>query len=137
MPHAPRRVFGVAACMGALGLITGLVISIGLGDTRDERSASLATDSSKQVPILVKFKAGADVEAAVQSAGGERLEALPEIGTQVISVPETERDRILAADAAQGSVERVTPAIKLSQAGVPDDPGYAQQWALPQIGWDE
>src|SRR5207247_6574651 len=72
-----------------------------------------------------------------QSAGGERLEALPEIGPQVISVPATERDRILAAYAAQGSVERVTPAIKLSQAGVPDDPGYAQQWALPQIGWDE
>jgi subtilisin family serine protease len=60
-----------------------------------------------KVPILVKFKASANA-----------------------------RDRILEAYKKNPSVERANGAIKLQVAGIPDDPKYAQQWALPKIAWD-
>src|SRR5439155_23802296 len=38
--------------------------------------------------------------------------------------------------AKHASVERAAPAVRLAAAGTPNDPLYAQQWALPKIAWD-
>src|SRR5207248_11198303 len=79
----------------------------------------------------------ADADAAVASTGGKTARHLTSLRTQVIEVPAADRDRVLAAYSRLPNVERATPAVKLSKAGTPSDPGYAQQWALPKIGWDQ
>jgi hypothetical protein len=92
-----------------------------------------------KVPILVKFKASAgkaDIDNAIHSSGGESGRDLSQIRTHVIYVPVNARDRILEAYKNNPSVERANGAIKLQIAGIPNDPEYAQQWALPKIAWD-
>jgi subtilisin family serine protease len=92
-----------------------------------------------KVPILVKFKASAgkaDIDNAIHSSGGESGRDLSQIRTHVIYVPVNARDRILEAYKNNPSVERANGAIKLTVAGIPNDPEYAQQWALPKIAWD-
>ena len=37
---------------------------------------------------------------------------------------------------ANDSVTRVEADLVREVQGVPDDPSYGEQWALPQIGWD-
>jgi subtilisin family serine protease len=43
----------------------------------------------------------------------------------------------LADPTITAAVERAAKAVTMKRAGAPDDPGYAQQWALPKIGWDQ
>ena len=123
--------------------IVGLLLALALlapgGFPQTARAANSAAASVAEatVPILVKFKAGAtsaDIDAAVKTNGGQRGRGFDKIRTHVINVPAGARDRILAAFQHQANVERATAAIKLSRAGSPDDPGYAQQWALPKMG---
>lgn len=98
------------------------------------------TVSGPLVPIVVKFKPSAstaDEDAAVRSSGGQTLRDVKQIHVRVVNVPLSARDRILAAFAKQPTVERADAAIKLSKATTPNDPGYAQQWALPKIAWDQ
>jgi VCBS repeat-containing protein len=72
----------------------------------------------------------------VRGAGGQTARDHSQIRTRVINVPAQARDRILAAYQANAAVERATAAITLSKATTPNDPSYAQQWALPKVGWD-
>jgi thermitase len=100
--------------------------------------ANAQADSS--VPLLVKFKASAknsDIDAALRANGGQSVRALSQIRTHVIAVSANARDRILAAYARHPSVERATAAVKLKKSDAPNDPNYAQQWALPKIAWDQ
>ena len=88
----------------------------------------------------MKFKGGATsaaIDAAIASLGGDLVRDLPQIRTRVIAVPASERASTHAAKYAKhASVERAAPAVQLEAAGAPNDPGYAQQWALPKIAWD-
>src|SRR5205823_6347816 len=92
------------------------------------------------VPILVKFKSTAsatDIGSAISSNGGQDVRAHSQINTHVINVPANAVDQIVAAYARHTAVAAAAPAIKLGKATTPNDPGYAQQWALPKIGWDQ
>src|SRR2546428_4040844 len=103
-------------------------------------SSPTAAPSSDRELILVKFKGGATsaaIDAAIASLGGDSVRDLPQIRTRVIAVPASERASTHAAKYAKhASVERAAPAVQLAAAGAPNDPGYAQQWALPKISWD-
>lgn len=90
-------------------------------------------------PILVKFKSGrstSEVAAAVQNTGGRRVRTLNQIHTEIVLVSAETRSQFIDAYRSHPLVERVAPAVVLRKAAVPNDPGYAQQWALPKIGWD-
>src|SRR2546425_7245783 len=103
-------------------------------------SSPSAAPASDRELILVKFKGGATsaaIDAAIASLGGDSVRDLPQIRTRVIAVPVAERASTHAAKYAKhASVERAAPAVQLAAAGAPNDPGYAQQWALPKISWD-
>ena len=103
-------------------------------------SSPSAAPASDRELILVKFKGGATsaaIDAAIASLGGDLVRDLPQIRTRVIAVPASERASTHAAKYAKhASVERAAPAVQLAAAGAPNDPGYAQQWALPKISWD-
>src|SRR5688572_14899391 len=97
------------------------------------------SNAAARVPLLIKFRADAqpaDISSAVRTGGGVVTRDMAQIRTKVIYVPADARDRILAAYANHASVERASPAVTMTRAGAPTDPDYAQQWALPRIGWD-
>lgn len=92
------------------------------------------------VPVLIKFKLGAppsEVASAIAASGGQSVRDLRQVRTRVINVPAGAADGVMAALAKHPSVERVQLAVKVKKAGVPDDAGYGQQWALPRIAWDQ
>src|SRR5262249_28229792 len=102
--------------------------------------AAAATPGGATARLLVKFRpqaSDADVAAAIVAAGGKLVRSLPRLRTHVVEVPAGAKAQALATLAARGLVERAAPTIRLARAGAPDDPDYAQQWALPRIAWDQ
>ncbi len=96
--------------------------------------------SESKTLILVKFKASAsaaDIHAAIQASSGKQMREFTQIRTRVIEVATAAADRIATAFAKHSAVERTTMAVVFSKAGDPNDPDYAQQWALPKISWDQ
>ncbi|HUS13680.1 MAG TPA: S8 family serine peptidase, partial [Chloroflexia bacterium] len=90
--------------------------------------------------ILVKFKASApsaSVDSDITAKGGQNVRTLSQIRTRVVRVPSGAKNQVLAAFSGDALVERSAPVVSLRMAGIPDDPGYAQQWALPKVAWDE
>ena len=61
----------------------------------------------------------------------------PQLRLRVIQAPAAARAAILAAYAKHPSVQRAEVAHRVAKAGSPNDPLYAQQWALPKISWDQ
>ncbi len=95
---------------------------------------------NQRVPILITFKAAAtaaDIDDSIRTSGGDKGRMFGPIRTQEIFVSSNAKDSVLAAFANRPSVERVEAAVKRKIAGIPDDPSYAQQWALPKIAWDQ
>ncbi|MGN6565908.1 MAG: S8 family serine peptidase, partial [Thermomicrobiales bacterium] len=140
--HLPLRLLVVLGML--LGMLSALVPSAGAAppptQTPAVGTATPTPQDGPTVPILVKFKASAssaDIDAAVHSAGGQRGRGLTQIHTHVINVPAAARDRVLAAYAKNPLVERASATITVGKASLPNDPGYAQQWALPQIAWNQ
>jgi subtilisin family serine protease len=106
----------------------------------DPAPDAAATPAGATARLLVKFKPQAsdsDVAAAIAAAGGKLVRSLPRLRTHVVEVPAGAKAQALATLAARGLVERAAPTIRLSRAGAPSDPDYAQQWALPRIAWDQ
>src|SRR5437773_4656120 len=103
-------------------------------------SSPSAAPASDRELILVKFKGGATsaaIDAAIASLGGDSVRDLPQIRTRVIAVPASERASTYAGKYAKhASVAQAAPAVGVKAAGAPNDPIYAQQWALPKISWD-
>jgi uncharacterized repeat protein (TIGR01451 family) len=76
------------------------------------------------------------MDDAIKSTGGDSVRDLPQIRSRVITLAANARDAALAAYAKHAAVERAEPAHVVVGAAGPNDPAYAQQWALPKIAWD-
>ena len=111
-----------------------------IGQASPAYAAPAETAQQQRALINVKMKPsanGADVDQTVRGAGGETERDLAQIRTRIVKVPADKQAQVLAALSRQPSVERADAAILLAKAGTPNDPAYAQQWALPKIGWDQ
>ena len=93
--------------------------------------------------INVKFASSATaaqidaVEKSVAGQGAQKARDLDRIRTHVLRVPQAAQSGILTALRNHPSVARADLAVRFGKASLPDDPGYAQQWALPKIAWDQ
>ncbi|HXG77022.1 MAG TPA: S8 family serine peptidase, partial [Gaiellaceae bacterium] len=92
-------------------------------------------------PYLVKFAAGTSLEAQEQvlaSAGARSESYIRPLRIHAVLLPGG--DSLQASlDVLTGnpSVVRVEEDRTRKVGGTPNDTGYAAQWALPTIGWDE
>ena len=140
MFHRQRRQWlWVIAVLFACALLAPSSLTNTARAALPQSSGGLANGSGT-VPIIVKFKASAtaaDVDAAIKGNGGTRGHSFDKLRTHVVHVPAAARDAVMAALAKHPQVERVNAAIKLAKAGDPNDTGYAQQWALPKIAWNQ
>ena len=134
-----------AALVAVAMLLQQLVLVVpAVGAAPDAQQAAAAAAGAPNGPtirLLVKFKSGtttAQADSAIKGAGGTSQRSLNQIRTRVIEVPAAAEQGILAAYKASPVVERAAAEVtSFGTAGTPDDPAYAQQWALPQIGWDQ
>src|SRR2546422_7926314 len=100
----------------------------------------LAVPADDTAPVFVKFKSDAgssEVDAALKTTGGMHAREYPQLRLHELRVPKASRDALVAAYAKHPSVEWVEAAHRVVEAGSPNDPLYAQQWALPKISWDK
>ena len=90
--------------------------------------------------IIVKLVAGLTDQAQVDvvaSNGGILRSSIPALRLYVIDVPPADLADTLARYQADLRVERAEEnKVRVSES-VPGDPLYADQWALPRIGWDQ
>lgn len=99
-----------------------------------------AAPPAGKVQLIVTFTktaSNADKAAALQGSGGTLDYDWPKINTHVINVPANAADTVMNALAKRQGVNGVSRTIKMKMAGTPNDAQYAQQWALPKIGWDQ
>src|SRR3989441_1218035 len=92
------------------------------------------------VPIFVKFRSGtapSEIDAAMKTTGGLAVREHPQLRLHVLRVPAVAKEAILAGYKKHPAVEWAEAAHRVTQAGSPNDPLYAQQWALPKISWDK
>src|SRR5256712_9210005 len=102
--------------------------------------ATVVASTEEVAPLVVKFRSGAtrvEVDGAIKSTGGTEVREHPQLGLHVLQVPAAAKEAILAAYAKHPAVEWAEPANRVASAGSPNDPLYAQQWALPKISWDK
>ena len=90
--------------------------------------------------LIVKVVAGltADQQTAVVTRnGGTLTSAIPALRLLVVSVPIADLSAIVANYQADPQVQSIEEnRVRVSES-VPSDLLYANQWALPRIGWDQ
>ena len=103
-----------------------------------------ATPAGPTVTLLVKTKSGLAATAqadVVASHGGTEVDAVSALRLHIVTVPAADAMTALAAyeadpNVAEVSLDSTRAAGSVTQSGA-TDPGYASQWALTQIGWDQ
>ena len=86
----------------------------------------------------MRFRAGtttAAQDAAVAANGGILSTAFLALRIRVISVPAVLVDETVRAYLADPAVSSVELDRVREADGAPSDPGYGDQWNLPQVGW--
>src|SRR5437899_2852108 len=102
--------------------------------------APTVASTDDTVPIFVKFRSGtapSEIDAAMRTTGGLAVREHPQLRLHVLRVPAVAKEAILTGYKKHPAVEWAEAAHRVTQAGSPNDPLYAQQWALPKISWDK
>ncbi|HET9346063.1 MAG TPA: S8 family serine peptidase, partial [Candidatus Limnocylindrales bacterium] len=87
-------------------------------------------------PLIVTFAAGvsaADQAAAIDAAGATSTDTIAALRMHAIDASATARDALVT----DPRIARVEPDRSRATEADPDDAGYASQWSLPRIGWDQ
>ncbi|MDZ5623429.1 tandem-95 repeat protein, partial [Nocardioides sp. HM23] len=121
---------GVFARVVSLAL-AGLVVVAG----QSAAAAQTLTDPEPRSDYLVSFASGVAPDASASTlASAEAVvsTAIPALRLYGVSLTDAGAQALRADE----SVTRVEADLVREVQGVPDDPAYGDQWALPQIGWD-
>ena len=115
-------------------LIAGLTMPVVQASADDAPAVTAAS-----VSYLVTFTAGtsADEQASVlASAGATDVDSIPQLRMHAVTLPGETASSDADSLRALPSVTNVNLDRERVAEGTPDDPSYADQWALPKIGWD-
>jgi len=116
-----------------------------LGDSLEPAAPPPGVPGAQFAPhqILVKFKAGVPQATAAQvhaKHGGQVLEVISKIDVHVVRIPVGKVGEFVRAYLLEEVVEFAEPDYIATAFYLPNDPGYANQWALPKIqapqAWD-
>jgi thermitase len=109
--------------------------------TPPDNPAPASAFASEQ--ILVKFKPGTSLPEVAQihrQLGGQAKETIPDIGVQVVTVPEGQAKEKAKAYSSNPRVAYAEPDFLAQALGSPDDPFFTNQWGLTKVGapqaWD-
>src|SRR4051812_7172388 len=100
---------------------------------------TVAAPTGATTSLILKLKPGLSKSAkqtALTSGGGALKSDLANVNVAVVSVPTGQVATSTSKYKANKNVLRVEQSNTRKIAGAASDPEYAQQWALPKIGWD-
>lgn len=131
-------VLGIIALGALLGGCAHLVGPEAPGGALDPAAPPVGVPGATFAPdqLLVKFKPGAapDAVAAVHGRlGGQVVQVIPRIDVHVVRIPLGRVPEFVQAYLGEDIVEFAEPDRVAMAYYVPNDPGYANQWALPRI----
>ena len=101
---------------------------------------AVAAPAGPTVTLLVKTKSGlsaSDQSTTIASHGGNEVDSVSALRLHMVEVPATDALTALAAYEGDANVASVSLDNTRTAGTAATDPGYASQWALPQIGWDQ
>src|SRR5256885_1946544 len=90
--------------------------------------------------LIVQTVAGltdTDVADAIAAGGGTEVSSIPALRLHVVNVDAATVADSLAEYRADPRVQSVDRDRTRDAEATPNDPSYPDQWALPQIGWDQ
>src|SRR5216110_3451143 len=125
-----RRTLSILTLM-TLVVVTGMMFA---------RSSAPLQQKPATKSLIVKMAKGLTLEqahAAVSRSGGTPKGSIPKLDLQVVEVPEYAADAIAKSLKGDASVLRVEENLTRKWQSTPSDTLYADQWALPKIGWDQ
>ena len=103
-------------------------------------TAPAELDLSTAANLIVKLVAGLSLEEqadVITSHGGVETSGIPVLRLHMVAVAPDAVDEAIAAFASDPAVVSVDVDLPRAAEAVPNDPGYADQWAFPLIGWEE
>src|SRR6266550_4362792 len=113
-------------------------------DPTDASSAPAPSDSATlavaNASLIVQTVAGltdADIADAIGAGGGTEVSSIPALRLHVVDVDAATVAASLAEYRADPRVQSVDRDRTRDAEATPNDPSYPDQWALPQIGWDQ
>ncbi|HUR17636.1 MAG TPA: S8 family serine peptidase [Acidimicrobiales bacterium] len=119
--------------------IGALMVALLAGLFGPVQTALSATEPPPATSLIVKFVAGLspeDQQAVIARDGGTETSSIAALRLHVVEVAGEDLDATKARYAADAQVQTVELDRARAAEAVVDDPGYADQWALPKIGWD-
>jgi uncharacterized repeat protein (TIGR01451 family) len=125
----PRRAIAIVT------VIATAVVGLGLTSSASAEDPSTPPAATTE-RFIVTFPAGtstAERDAILSEAGAVQVSSVPQLRLYAAEVSAEGADALRA----DPRVERVEADRVRAVEATPDDPGYADQWALPQIGWDQ
>ena len=78
-----------------------------------------------------------DQQAVIARDGGVESSVVAPLRLHIVDVDTSQLADTQLRYASDLGVQRVEIEKTRAAQGVPSDPGYPQQWALPQIGWNQ
>jgi uncharacterized repeat protein (TIGR01451 family) len=78
-----------------------------------------------------------DTAAAIAAGGGTEVASIDALRIHVVDVPAATIDESIVAYRADPRVDSADRDRTRDAEATPNDPAYPDQWALPQIGWDQ
>ncbi len=123
----------------ALSILTLMTLVVVTGMMFARSSAPLQQKPATKT-LLVKMAKGLPLEqaqAVVSQSGGTPKGSIPKLDLQVVEVPAYAADAIAKSLKGDAAVLRVEESLTRKWQGVPSDPYYANQWALPKVAWDQ
>ena len=130
-----RALIGVLAAGLLIALQAPVIASAVEEDPPADPPSVVATTS-----LLIKMVAGlsdVDQQAVVARNGGVESSLIEPLRLHVVDVDDTLLAETQQRYASDPQVQRVEVEKTREAQGVPSDTDYGQQWALPQIGWDQ
>src|SRR5207249_3120321 len=111
----------------------------------DSSSAPASSDSTSpavtnSASLIVQTVAGltdTDVADAIAAGGGTEVSSIPALRLHIVDVDAASVAASLAEYRADPRVQSVDRDRTRDAEATPNDPSYPDQWALPQIGWDQ
>ncbi|MBI2764162.1 MAG: S8 family serine peptidase, partial [Chloroflexi bacterium] len=139
--NASRRIWPVLAFSRALILGAALLAPMAALGSQLASATSMGDPAVvPTVPYIVTFVAGtssAAQAASLASAGAIDVDSIPVLRMHAAALPADSVDAVATALRADPTVLRVEADTSRAAEATPNDAGYATQWSLPQIGWDQ
>ncbi len=124
--------------MNRLKILKGFMIWLGLVVIIVGTFATIVS-AEGTTSLIIKLAAGLSQEeqaAVIGRCGGVELSSVTALRLHTIEVPTTDLNAVLLNYRSDPQVERVEINQTRKVEGLPADPLYPGQWALPRIGWD-